>query len=126
MDNQYLTTTPAWYHLTQAVSKIPVHDLPEELFDVHFERVYEALRGSDADNVKRGLKFAQEMLTPIEARALLLAWWAINQPEPEGDFVPDVYHTNEDRVQHLMERAETSREWAFVNWASTWLEVSRH
>jgi hypothetical protein len=126
MDNQHITTTPAWYHLTQAISAIPVHDLPEQYFDVHFGRVYEALLGMDASNMQRGLRFAQEMLSPVEARALLLTWWAVNQSEPEGNDVPDVYYTNQARVLHLMERVETSREWAFVNWANDCLDTALH
>lgn len=89
-----------------------------------FDKLSKALMGIKPADLTKAVQSRMDALSPVEAKALYLAHWALNVPEGEG--VSEMYTTYVERSLELMERAETSREWAFVNWADCCLEVALH
>lgn len=87
-----------------------------------FDKLAKALIGIKPIELTKAVQSRMEALSPVEAKALFLAHWALNLPE-EGCEVPELYQTYCERSQELLERATTSREWAFANWADCCLEV---
>jgi hypothetical protein len=87
-----------------------------------FDKLTKALMGIKPAALTKAIQGRLDALSPVEAKALYLAHWALNVPEGEGE--PEMYPEYQNRSMDLMERATTSREWAFVNWADCCLEVA--
>lgn len=89
--------------------------------EVVFDKLTKALMGIKPADLTKAINSRLDALSPVEAKALYLAHWALNVPEGKDE--PDMYPEYQNRSMELMERAKTSREWAFVSWADCCLET---
>lgn len=124
------SNAPAWHRLITAVEDIPPYEedgivVPVEYYDMPLDRIIRALQRCRPADLTYAVKLLGDRLTPVEVKALHLAYWRANVM-PEDGFVPDLYFTNRDRAWRLMESAGTDREFAFACWADLWVETAFH